>query len=173
MFYQKFIRLIEDHADLLTRQWRNEIKNNPATPGYKNFSDEQLGTRIHDVYKRLGHWLSIEDPEYKETAKHFISLGRERAKEGLKSSEVIYALILSRVVLWKYVLNEGVIHSTFDMNRAFEFYQKVSNFFDKATYFVAIGFESYSGKDITQKKQDEFADKAVNAVIRWFMVDKK
>ena len=172
MLYEKFIRLVEDHAEKLTKEWIKEIKSNPSTAGYKNVDDAILGVRIFDVYRRLGDWIMNAEPNDPSTAEHFIKLGRERAGEKLKNSEVIYALILARVVLWRYIVEHEVITSTIELHQSLEFYQKVNNFFDKATYFVAVGFESISKVDQDKLKKDDFVGKAVQGVTGWFIKKK-
>jgi len=169
MLYEKFIRLVEDHAEALTKEWIHEIKTNPSTKGYRKIDDAILGVRVFDVYKRLGQWIMNADPRDPKTAEHFIKLGRERAKENLKNSEVIYALILARVVLWRYIVDQGVINSIIDLHQSLEFYQKINNFFDKATYFVAVGFESVSDEEQEKLKQEDFVEKAVKGVTNWFI----
>ena len=173
MIYEKFIRLVEDHADLLTKNWIKEVKKNPSTEGYRKMTDETLGKRVHDVYKRLGNWILLEEDTLKKTAEHYMRLGRERAAEGLKASEVIYALILSRVVLWRYIVSQGVIGSSLELHQALEFYQKINNFFDKAAYFVLIGFESIKPEEQRKLKEEDFIEKAVNSVTHWFIKDFK
>jgi hypothetical protein len=172
MLYEKFIRLVEDHAELLTQNWIKEVITNPSTAGYKNMSSELLGNRIFDVYNRLGNWLLSEDQSYYNIADHFMNLGKERAREGLKLSEVIYALILARVVLWKYVIDHGIISSSIELQQAFEFHQKVTNFFDKASYFVAVGYEKLNVKN-EEKDNEDLVNKAIDAVTKWFIKDLK
>jgi hypothetical protein len=72
MLYDKFIRLVEDHAEELTKEWIKEIKSNPSTIGYRNIEDAILGARIFDVYRRLGEWVINADPNDPKTAEHFI-----------------------------------------------------------------------------------------------------
>lgn len=169
MLYEKFIRLVEDHAEGLTKEWINEIKTNPSTKGYQKIDDAILGVRVFDVYKRLGQWIMNADPSDPKTAEHFIKLGRERAGENLKNSEVIYALILARVVLWRYIVDQGVINSIIDLHQSLEFYQKINNFFDKATYFVAVGFESVAKDEQEKLRKEDFVEKAVKGVTDWFI----
>jgi hypothetical protein len=167
MLYAKYIQLVEDHAVELTQKWVAEVKKNPATPSYKEMPDDLLYKRIYDVFRKLHIWILQNDPCDSETAAHYLNLGRERAGENIKLSEVTYSLILSRVVLWRYVLNQGMINSFFDLQQAFEFFQKVNNFYDKAIYLVSIGHESFGtlGKD--EIKKTEFVEKSVRAVTRW------
>jgi len=169
MLYQQFIRLVEDHAESLIKEWIKEIKSNPSTSGYKNLNDDVLGKRVYEVYKRLGNWVLNSDTEDSENAEFFINLGRERAKEGLKNSEVVYALILARVVLWRYILGQGIINSSIALHSCLGFYQQLNNFFDKATYFVAVGYESVNKSVQERLKKDAFVDKAVKGITKWFI----
>ncbi len=169
MLYRKFITLVEDHAEDITRLWIEEVRKNPATQGYNKFTDEDLHDKVYDVYIRLGRLLMEEDPTFRGLAAHYMKLGKDRAAEGLKLSEVIYALSLTRVVLWRWVVNQGVINGTLDLQQALEFYQKVTNYFDKAVYFVSCGFESYHKK--TAFKDEAFVDKTIRGFTKWFIKD--
>lgn len=169
MLYEKFIRLVEDHAEALTKEWINEIKTNPSTIGYRKVDDEILGVRIFDIYKRLGSWVMNADLGDIKTAEHFIKLGRERAAENLKNSEVIYALILARVVLWRYIVEHGIISTAIDLHQSLEFYQKINNFFDKAVYFVAVGYESLEKKEQEKLKNEALVEQAVKSIANWFI----
>lgn len=167
MLYEKFIRLVEEHADQLTRKWVNEVRHHPSTKSYHDLSDIILSKRIHSVYRRFGDWLLSKDLGNKKNAEFFMKIGRERSHEGAKASEVIYAVILARAVLWHYVIEQGVINTTIDMHQALEFYHTVNNFFDKAVYFVAVGFESVEMTDDEQVKHEGLVDGTINAIKRW------
>lgn len=169
MLYAKFIQLVENNAERLTKQWINEVRNNPATPGYKKMSDEILSSRVFNVYQRLGTWISLNDPSDIKTGEHYVKLGRERASEGLKLSEVTYAFLLSRVVLWKFILSQGIIDNFFDLQQAFEFFQKVNNFYDKAIYLVAVGYESYTSISEAELKKSGVIEKSLSAVTNWLI----
>ncbi len=171
MLYRKFIALVEDHAELLTQQWIEEVKTNPATPGYKKIPNEVLHHRAYDDYVRLGNLLLEEDPSFHKQAAHYMKLGRDRATEDIKLSELLYAFTLSRVVLWRYVVDQGIINGTLDLQQALDFYQKVTNFYDKASYFVAVGYEKYLAGEHHEKPEDAFVDKTVKAVTKWFIRD--
>ncbi len=172
MLYSKYIQLVEDHAEELTNRWKKEIKTNPSTSGYKDLDDNLLGSRVYDVYRRLGEWLDSADLNDPKVAEHFIRLGRERAIEKLKSSEVIYALLLTRAILWKYITNHSVISSSLDLHTSLEFYQLLITFFDKATYFTAVGFESIH-KEVQEKiNKEDFLEKAVHGLTDWIIKKK-
>ena len=169
MLYQKYIRLVEDHAQQLTQTWLNEVKKNPSTQGYKNLSDQELTRRVYDVYLRFGNWVLQNDPLDKKAAEHFMKLGKERATEGIQLSEVINALIISRVVMWKYISDQGMITSSFDCQQALEFYNLVTSFFDKSFYFVALGYERTKHVHVEAPKEKDFVEKAVKSITGWLI----
>lgn len=169
MLYGKFIQLVEDHAEELTKAWIDEVKQNPATPGYNKMPDDLLAKRIGDVYKRLHVWILQNDPADLESGEHYIKLGRERASEEINLSEVIYSIIISRAVLSRFVHNQGIINSTFDVQQAFEFFNKVNNFYDKVNYLVTLGYESYKSKDKEAFKKTEFIERSVNSITKWLI----
>ena len=90
----------------------------------------------------------------------------------MKVSEVIYALILERVVIWNFIVEEGLISSTLDLHEALGFYMKINNFFDKAEYFIAKGFESVNLPDAAVSRESDLVNKSVDAVMRWFIKKK-
>lgn len=169
MLSNKFISLVEDHADYIVGNWIKEVKTNPSTKGYRNLSDEVLKGRVDDVVRRLGDWLPQNEEVLKMTAEHFINLGRERHREGLKTSEVVYALMLTRVAVWKYVVNHGMFEHSLDLHQALDFYHAVANFFDKAEYFVTIGFESMSNSSDKMEEETDFVEKVVKSVTNWLI----
>ncbi len=169
MLYAKYIRLVEEHAEKLTSQWISEVKTNSATLQYRQFPDSELHNRVFDVYERLGVWLLGDEAETAKIGEHYLRLGRSRAEEGIKLSEVTYALILTRVMLWNYILKEGMIDTFFDIQQALEFYQKVVGFFDKALYLVATGYESSVELSKEQFENPKLIDEAVQSVTRWFI----
>lgn len=172
MLIDKFIHLVEDHADQLTKLWIEEIRSHPSTKGYREFSDEILRKRIFDVYHRLGNWLLDDDPSDKRTAEHFMDLGRERTEEKIRVSEVIYALILARVVITKFVGSQSLINSPIEIQQAQEFTNRLTVFFDKAAYFVAVGYETRTPEEKEKLKKDEFVVKAIDSIANWIITDR-
>ncbi|NLT51790.1 MAG: hypothetical protein GXX85_12835 [Ignavibacteria bacterium] len=169
MIYRKFINLVEDHSELLTQNWIHIIRNNPCTAGYKSLPYDILHGRIFDVYNRLGDWISDDEDNFSKTARHFMMLGRERHHEGLKSSEVIFALHAARENVWRYVMDSGIINNTLEIHQALEFYERIVVFFDKACYYVALGYESIHLSDEEAFKKGGFFDKTVNSLFKWLI----
>jgi len=145
MISQSLVELIEKNADKLAQQWLKDVRQNTHTPFYHTFNQDYLYERAFNMYKRLGHFLSIETPK-EETAKFYKKYGYERHREGFPLPELIYSFILFRRHLWLYILHVGFFDSAYELLRALELNNRVILFFDRALYNMAMGYEEASKK---------------------------
>lgn len=140
MISQSLVELIEKNSEKLTQQWLADVRQNAHTSFYHTFNEDYLFERALDIYKRLGHWLSIETPK-EETARFYRKYGHERYREGFPLPELIYSFILFRRHLWLYILHVGFLDSAYELHRALELNNRVILFFDRALYNIAMGYE--------------------------------
>ena len=144
MISQRLVEMIERHADELTRRWLREVRQSSATAGYHSLSDDTLFGRAFEVYAHLGRWVGSEGrPE--EVERVYTRLGEERFREGLKLSEVVQALAMTKYQLWAYIRDYGLLDSTVQLYQSLELYNSVVLFFDRATYHTIVGYERASG----------------------------
>ena len=74
---------------------------------------------------------------------YYINVGIKRFEQGFKLSEVISALSLTRKHIFAHVLAKRKIwKKSIAMYQVLEFMWQVNYFFDKANYYVTIGYES-------------------------------
>lgn len=139
MLSDRLVRLIELHADELTRALVEDLQTNSHTAGYHRLSREAVHDRAYHVYKNLGSWLGSKAEEEIEAA--YTELGLERAAEGIPINEVVYALILTKYHLRDYIRAAGLIDSAMDLYQALEFQRMLGQFFDKAIYYTVKAFE--------------------------------
>jgi hypothetical protein len=131
--------MVEDHAEQLTSGLIADLKHNPRTTGYYKFTDAELHDRVFHVYHDLGEWLGSKSEGLVEA--HYSNLGKRRAIENVPLSQVLYALIRTKSQLLDYIRRAGLIDSVVDLYQAQEFRRLVDNFFDKAVYYTARGYE--------------------------------
>jgi hypothetical protein len=134
------VGLIEQHAAELTNQWLDLVQKDPRTTTYHGYDRTELYGYAYSVYHELGKWLS-KDTTKEDIAKFYTVLGNRRRIQGFKLSEVIHALILTRRVLWYKILSEGLLDTAIDLNRALDLNNHTIVFFDRATYYISLGFE--------------------------------
>jgi hypothetical protein len=136
--------MIEAHADELTKRWLKEVRRSEATAGYHSLPDATLYERAFDVYARLGRWVGSEG-HLEEVERTYTALGRQRYQEGLRLSEVVEALAMTKYELWAYIRDYGLLDSALALYQALELYNRVVLFFDRATHYLVVGYERAAG----------------------------
>jgi hypothetical protein len=141
MVYLELLQLIEDNADDLTRRICKDLLTRAETKGYRILSDERLSERVHDVCSKLGLWLGKDKYTRGEIRRIYTELGRKRYREGIPLHEVVLAFMLIKRHLWLYVQEKNFFDSTYELSQALELNNNVVFFFDRAIYFVTMGYE--------------------------------
>jgi len=139
MLSDRLIRMIEHHADELTRALVEDLRSNPRTATYHKLSREALHDRTYHVYKDLGLWLNSKADGDIEAS--YTELGRVRESEGIPISEVVCALTLTKYHLRDYIRAAGLVDSAMDLYQALEFQRQLGQFFDKAIYYTVRAYE--------------------------------
>ncbi len=140
MLSARLIKMLEAHAEELTRGLIHQLKHHPHTPTYRHFSDSELHNRTYNVYKNLGAWI-LDKPK-DEIRQHYEEIGLRRFEEGVPLHEVIYALILNKKNLLIYAKNYGLGGTALEIYAEQELVNKIDQFYDDAVYFTAVGYEN-------------------------------
>ena len=151
MLAARLIRLIEDHADSLTREALEDILTNPRTASFRTVPRNELAPRVHALYQNLGNWIG--DPGEDKVRQEYEAWGRTRFRQGISLSEIVYTLILAKHHLRQYIRDHGLVEYSGDrvvrgellpvqMHGIQELNTMVGEFFDRALYYLARGYES-------------------------------
>ena len=144
MLSARLIRMIEDHAEQLTRALLTDMQSNPRTPSYHKLASHEVHDRVYNVYRHLGQWLGNTVDDSVEAA--YTKLGARRRAEGYPLSELMWALILTKYHLRDYINASGLVDSAVDLYQEQELHRLVGQFFDKAMYFTTKGYEGESAR---------------------------
>jgi hypothetical protein len=136
----RLVKVIEEHAEELTRGVLTDVAANARTPHYHDLPADELHRRVYDVYHDLGRWLSDKTEGQVETT--FGGLGRTRYREGVPLSEVVYALILGKDHLREYIRAVGLVDSAVELYLEEELHLMIGHFYDKAIYHTVKGYEA-------------------------------
>ena len=139
MLSDRLVRMIEHHADELTRALVQDIQSNPRTASYHRLSRETIHNRTYHVYKDLGLWLSSKGEGDIEA--NYTELGVNREAERVPLHEVVYALTLTKYHLRDYIQAVGLVDSAVDLYQALDFQRTLGQFFDKAIYYTVRAYE--------------------------------
>jgi hypothetical protein len=150
MLQARLIELIETHAVGLTKDALNDIATNPRTRSFHLVLRAELEARVFATYHNLGKWIG--DPRDDAVRADYESWGAKRFREGIPLSEIVYALILIKHHLRRFVRNHGLVEFSGDrvlaadligvqLHGIQELNYMVGEFFDRAMYHLARGFE--------------------------------
>jgi hypothetical protein len=133
------VRMIENHAEDLTREVLDDLTHNPRTPAWHALSPDEIHRRVYDLYHNLGHWLA--DKSEVSVERTYPQLGRERFHEGVPLQEVVFATTLVKDHLRNFVRRAGVVYSALELHREVELNLMIGHFFDTALFYAVKGYE--------------------------------
>jgi hypothetical protein len=139
MMLYRLVRLIETHAEALAASLLTRVQNSEASPGYENVPADELKARVYEIYRHLGEWLITEDKRNVES--RYLEIGARRALQGVPLSHFVWAIFLTKENLWDYIRKESVLERPVEVFGELEMLQLLDQFFDRAIYYAAIGYE--------------------------------
>ena len=150
MIAAKLVELIEIHADRVTIDVTHDLITNPRTPGFRAVPPQELEQRIYRLLHHLGNWIG--DPRSVRVQAEFNEWGRRRFDQGIPLSELIFAIIVLKQHLRRYISDNGLVETAFPrvdgdyvlplhLHSLQEFNARVGQFFDEALYDLACGYE--------------------------------
>ena len=153
MISAKLIELIEIHATGLTKDVAHDLTTNDRTRGFRAVPVEDLEQRIFQILHHLGNWIG--DPKDERVQAEFGSWGRRRFDQGIPLSEIVYAIIVLKQHLRRYIHDNGLVDAAFPrtesdyvlpmhLHSLQDLNVRVGQFFDEALYHLACGYEGES-----------------------------
>lgn len=141
MLAYRLVRLIETHSDALAAGLLQRVQTSPLVAAYRQVPPEELRQRVYEIYRHLGDWLlskSEVDIEHRYT-----EIGARRASQGVPVSQVSWAIILTKENLWEFLRSESVMDRPTEVFSELEMLQLLEQFFDRAIFYAALGYEQY------------------------------
>src|SRR5262245_32130683 len=150
MIAAKLVELIEVHAPFLTGDITQDLITNARTPGFRAVRPQDLDERVFQILNHLGNWIA--DPRAATVQAEFTDWGRRRFDQGIPLSELIFAVIIIKQHLQRYISDNGLVAASFPriegdyvlplhLHGLQELNTQVGRFFDEALYDLAIGYE--------------------------------
>ena len=153
MISAKLIELIEIHANSLTKDVTQDLSTSPRTPGFRAVRGEDLEQRTFQLLHHLGDWIG--SPRSERVEAEFSEWGRRRFGQSIPLSEIVYAIIILKQHLRRYIHDNGLVEFAFprtegDYVLPMHLYSlqdlntRVGEFFDEALYYLTRGYEAES-----------------------------
>jgi len=141
MFAIRLVHLIEAHADDLSRGLMQRLKSSPQCAELLHrVPAEELERRVREIYRNLSDWLLTKTES--EIEERYIGLGVRRLRQGVPFSNFLWAVNLTKEYLWEHLEKEGLLEEPVELLGEIELVHNLERFFDRATYFAAVGYES-------------------------------
>lgn len=138
----RLVRLIERHAERLAGGVTEQIRESERTSDFRKIPSPDLQLAAVDVYRNLGEWLLQKTEE--DVEKRFRALGSRRAAEGVGRHQFVWALMLTRDHLWRFLEQEGFADNIVALRGEQELRQMLNQFFDRAIYYGILGYDEAS-----------------------------
>ena len=150
MISAKLVELIEIHASGLTHDVTQDLVNNPRTPGFRAVPPQELERRVFEIFHHLGNWIG--DSGSANVQAEFAEWGRRRIDQGIPLSEIVYAIIVLKHHLRRYIRDNGLVDAAFPRTESDyvlpmhlyglqDLNTRVGEFFDEALYHLTYGYE--------------------------------
>ena len=154
MISGRLIELISIQSGRLTSDVVGDLSTNELTPGFRKVPLKDLEPRVYELFNHLGKWIA--DPKAVRVEDEFQEWGRRRFNQGIPLSEIVYAVLLIKRHLRRYINDHGLIDAAFPrveseyvlpmhLHSLQDLNTRVGEFFDSALYHLARGHEA-SGK---------------------------
>lgn len=135
----ELINAIQVNSDKIITLWLNDISKNPSTKSYHNFDKNELYDRANYIIGQLNTWLKGTKEEM-EFRSFYFELGKKRKKDKVPIEELISSVSILKKHIWMFIYSYSVWEKVIDIYRIFEFGERLVYFFDKAAYYMILGY---------------------------------
>jgi hypothetical protein len=139
MLGTRLVRLIEKHSDTLSRELMEKVLQSEHTADFRKIPREDLRLAATDVYRNLGEWL-LQKRE-SDIATRFRAVAKQRVLERVQPQQMVWALMLTRDYLWRFLRKEAFCDSIVELHAELELQQLLNQFFDSAIYYAIQGYQ--------------------------------
>src|SRR5688572_22243541 len=139
MLAMRLVRLIETHSEQLSRELSEKVWNSPRCSDLHKVPEAELEARRRENYRNLTDWLV--DKTEADVERRYTELGETRARQGVAYSHFIWAITATKEHMRAFVQREGLSESAMDLHGELELLHLLGQFFDRALYYAALGYE--------------------------------
>ncbi|HTK94738.1 MAG TPA: hypothetical protein VL382_03805 [Terriglobales bacterium] len=139
MLALRLVHLIESRSDLVAAKLLNLFLTEDKCSDLHKVPQEEIRDRTREICKNLSDWLTNKTE--KEVEKRYMELGARRQAQGVRLSQVIWALDATREHIHDFLRAEGFMENTVELVGTMDLMGQLDRFFDLAIYYVAVGYE--------------------------------
>ncbi|MCL2479876.1 MAG: hypothetical protein FWF22_10260 [Treponema sp.] len=157
-------RVLIDTLNLRARDfavhWKDSIRKNPQLKHFNEMDDEALIEAEVKYYPLLARTLD-RGLDRSLVGDFFVTMGKERMREGFPISEVIYALNLAQKTVIEYLMTEFAPENPMRMYQSMGALTHVAEFCLLGSFYISKGFleETYTSMSASDKVSEELLKK--------------
>ncbi len=159
MLAYRLVRLIETHSERLAEGLEARLRACDKCKDFSRVPHEEFRQRAYEVYHNLGEWLLGKKEE--DIARRYTEIGARRYGQGVPLSQLIFAILLVREHLWEYLKNEATLEQPVEVFGELEMLQLLEQFFDRAIYYAAVGYERAQAAEAPARKEKRMVEHAL------------
>lgn len=141
MLAYRLVRLIETHSDALAASLLQRVQTSRLVTEYRHVPAEELRQRVYEIYRHLGEWLLSKSEG--DIERRYMEIGARRASQGVPVSQLSWAIVLTKETLWEFLRSEAIMDRPTEVFSELEMLQLLEQFFDRAIYYAALGYEQH------------------------------
>jgi len=140
MYAFKLIQLIESRAEHLSDGLMRRLQSSDRCADLlRRVPSDELKGRSQEIYRDLSDGLLSRAES--AIADRYIGLGMKRARQGVSYTDLLWAVSTTKEYLWQFMLAEGLFEEPIDLLGEIDLLHSMDQFFDRITYFMAMGYE--------------------------------
>jgi hypothetical protein len=139
MLAYRLVRLIETHSDALALGLMEKLQNCEKTRDFVNVPQEEFRQRVYEIYRNLGEWLLGKSEA--DVERRYTEIGRRRQAQNVPLSQLLQAIVLTKEHLLEFLKRNAVTEKPVEVFGELELLQLLDQFFDRAMYYAAVGYE--------------------------------
>jgi hypothetical protein len=139
MLANRLVRLIETHSEPLASSLLTKLTFCDKCRDFSSVPPEEFRQRVTEIYHNLGEWLL--DKSELDIERRYREIGRRRAYQNVPLSQLIWAIALTKENLIEFLQHESLEFRPTEIIGELEVMQLLEQFFDRAVYFAAVGYE--------------------------------
>ncbi len=139
MIAQRFVRLIESHADRMAEGLVGRLQASEKTADLRKVPAMELKVRAKELYQHLGEWLL--DKTEADIERRYLTIGRRRSEQGITLSHELMGILTAKEHMWQFLEREGLPDRPVELLQELTLLRLVDQFFDRAVYYTTRGYE--------------------------------
>jgi len=133
------VKLIETHSEKLAHGLLEKVHSSERTSDFRKIPAAELEVRVREIYQNLGDWLLRKTEA--DVQRRYNEIGARRAAQGVRLSQMIWAIIGVKEHLWEFLKREGLVDRPVELLSELELLALLDQFFDRAIYHATVGYE--------------------------------